>query len=210
MYIAAGLGAQSYIGNEDLSDARYSGITPNLYFEWGYSLTSEIAFGFNLNIFMAKSQTRYRLNPYVDFSQETVGSDGYWPYKTFTFYGGSLIGFITLDWTNIISGRDYRQSRLHVLTPVGMGITLATGIKNNPWTEYKPVNREFSMMAGLSLDYQVSNTVSISCSPRVYMMRGSLDYSPYSNNESARVDIIPTVTLGALFVIDARIPWIRR
>lgn len=210
MYLATGLGAQTYIGNEDISDARYNGITPNLYVEWGYSLTSEIALGFHLNVFMAKSQTRYRLNPFVDFSQETVGADGYWPYRSFTLCGGTLIGFITLDWTNIISGQDNRQSHLHVYTPVGMGITMTTGAKENPWTDYTPINREFSMMAGLSLDYQISSTVSISCTPRVFLMRGSLDYSPYSNNESARVDIIPTITLGAKFVLDARIPWITR
>lgn len=209
MYLSAGVGALSYIGNEDVSSARFNGITPDLYVEWGYSLTPEIAIAFNLNLFMAKSQTRYRLNPYVDFSQEDVGPDGYWPYRSFYFFGGTLSGLIVLDWTSIVAGGD-PQAQFRVRSPIGMGVTVATGSKKNPWTDYSPVNREFSMTAGLSFDYQVNDAVSLFCSPRLYIMRGSLDYSPYSENEKSRLDLMPMITIGARFTLNARLHWITR
>lgn len=209
MYLSAGLGAQLYVGNEETGDARLNSLTPNLYVEWGYSLTPEIAVAFNLNLFMAQSQTRYRLNPYVDFSQETIDPDGYWPYQSFTFFGGTLTGLLVLDWTNIISGSDMR-TKLHISTPVGMGVTVATGAKKNPWTEYSPLNREFSMTTGLAFDYRINDAIALSLTPRLYILRGSLDYSPYSNNESSRLDLIPMVTFGAKFTLNARLPWITR
>ena len=210
MYISFGLSGLTYIGNEDVSSARFNGVMPGLCFEWGYSLTPEIAFSFNLNAFTAQMQTRYRLNPFVDFSQETVGSDGNWPYCDFNMYGVAVTGQLTLDWTNIISGRDYHQARLHVLTPLGMGVTVASGKKKNPWTDYKPLNNEFTLTAGVAFEYQLNSKMKLFFTPRMYIHRGSLDYSPYSNNESSKVDIMPMVNIGAKFTLNARIPWITR
>lgn len=210
MYFSVGAGGQTYIGNEDISDARHNAITPNLYLEWGYSLTPEIALALNLHVFMAQSQTRYRINPYVDISQHQPESDGYYPYQSFTFYGGTLSGLVVLDWTNIVADGYYKQAKLRVLTPIGMGITVGTGAKKNPLVDYSPVNRELSFTAGFSIDYRINEMVALSCSPRIYIMRGSLDYSPYSDNQSARIDMIPSLTLGARFTLNARIPWISR
>lgn len=209
MYLSVGAGALTYIGNEDIADARHNSITPNLYVEWGYSLTPEIALALNLNLFMAQSQSRYRLNPYIDFTQETANDDGYWPYQSFHFYGGILTGVLVLDWTNIIAGGD-RNAKLRISTPIGMGITITSGSKKNPWTDYSPVNKEFSMMVGFSFDYRISDNIALSCSPRLNILRGSLDYSPYSNNESSPIDIMPMITIGARFTLNARLPWISR
>lgn len=210
MYLSFGVGGLTYIGNEDIGEACFNGLGASLYTEWGYSLTPEIFIAFNLNLFTAQSQTRYRLNPYVDFSQETVGDDGYWPYKSFNLYGATLSGLLVLDWTNIISGRDNNQAKLHILTPIGMGVTLSTGSKENPWTDYRPLNNEFTLTTGLTFNYRLNTRLDLVCSPRIYIHRGSLDYSPYSNNESSRFDMIPVLTLGIRFTMDARIPWITR
>lgn len=192
MYIMAGVGAQTFIGNELDSKARLNPFTPTLNVEWGYRLTQEIAVSFNLTGFMAKGQSYYGGNPFIN------PNDHPYEYKSFNMYGGALTCLLTLDWTNIIVGYNYRQKPFHVLMPVGMGIAAVTGKNINPGHDYTPFNKEFCLIGGLVFDYQINQHIAVNLTPKICVARGSIDYSPGVNDKSM-LDMMPSVTLGVRF-----------
>lgn len=207
VFLLVGGGVQTFIGNEEETSARFNTINPTFMVEGGLRLTPEVSVSFNLNLFSATSQSRYGCNPYIDFTDVTP-IEGYYPYQSFTMYGGSLNCLLTLDLTNIFSGYSYLQKPFHILFPVGMGFSCLSGPKVNPKRETTPRNFEFSLQSGFIFDYQFSQRVAFFASPRITIQRGSIDYSPYSDNASSILDLIPSFSIGLRFNLVTTTKWI--
>ena len=209
MSLSFGLSGQMFIGNEDKSSARANGIRPSLYAEWGYNLATSIGFSVRMDLLMVESQSRYGNNPFIDHSDQTI-TNGYWPYTSYNMFGANLGFNLNLDWTNIIKGYNFTQARTHVTSSLGGGLMFLTGKKKNPATDYTPTNFELSFSASIGLDYCINDDWLLQFGPRVYMMRGSIDYSPYSDSQSSRFDFIPMISIGLKRIVNKRIPWIMR
>lgn len=205
MFISGSIGAQTFIGNELVSSARYSGFTPCLSAEWGYRLTPEISISFRLMGHMIKGQSLYGGSPLIDPSISPT------EYKSFSMYGGSIVCLLTLDWTNIIIGYNYRQKPFHILMPVGMGISALAGKNVNPYKTDSypsvPLNKEFCFIGGLKFDYQISQRVALFLEPQIVVARGSIDYSP-GTNEKSMMDLMPSISLGIRYDLMQTLKWI--
>ena len=69
---------------------------------------------------------------------------------------------------------------------------------------------ELSFSAGVSCEYALNESMHLFVTPRITMMHGTIDYSPYSDEETARVDMIPSLTAGVRFKLANRLSFISR
>lgn len=195
-YIEVGAGLQTYIGNELESTARRNGLNYNVYAEIGKWLIPDLAISLHVSHFDLTSQSKYGLNPYINWNS-TPNANGYYNIHA---YALSIGGLVTLDWTNFLHGYDAGQTRkLHVTTPVGLGYMVNTGRKLNDNPKVPdPINRELYATGALHLDYYATPHVILTANLRGTLTRSSFDYSPY-NNLYTNVDWMPAVTLGLRF-----------
>ena len=222
MYFLLGSGAQMYIGNEVDDSAKFSPVQPNFMMEYGYKLTAEVGVAVNLTLFPAKRYSNMlggeNGHPMISMDGITPDPrytpDKYWsvyPYQEYNMFCMQLSFLFTFDWTNIIMGYDYRQSSFHVVTPVGMGWGVATGKRNNKvWSGNIPWNNEFSVNFGVLFDYQFSDDIGMYICPRLYVTRGSWDFSYPQGNIVGKFDLVPMVNVGIKFAIARTIKWITR
>ena len=195
-YIEIGAGLQTYIGNEIEKSARHNGLNYNLYAEIGKWVIPDLSMSLYASVFDLSSQSKYSLNPYIDWSSQP-NANGY--YNTHA-YALSVGGLVTLDWTNFLHGYDAGQNRkLHVTTPVGLGYMVNFGKKlnNNPKVP-DPINRELYATGALHFDYYATPHTILTANLRGTLTRSSFDYSPY-NNLYTNVDWMPSVTIGLRF-----------
>lgn len=199
-------GAQSFIGDEVVSSARFNSATPLFEAELFKWVIPDVAIGLSFGGFSLNGQTRTS-NPFVDFTGLEREPDGNWPYQDFTFRYYSLSGEVMFDFTNFIRGyyvgSNYRK--FHVLGVIGLGYVHSSGkVKStNPkwYTDrdpvngepVKPVNFELSALAGVNLRYAVNNRVSLNAVAKLLVTRHSFDYSAES---SFRFDMIPSAAVG--------------
>lgn len=199
-FFGAGAGIQTYIGNEEVSSARWNAPTPALYLEVGKWILPDLSVSVKFGGFNSISQSRYSLNPYIDFAGKSLDpATGHYPYESTNFLNLSVNGLVTLDWTNFIHGYEKGQQRaFHLLTPVGLGFEWATGglVNSNPKAVQKPSNFELCFTAGLQGDIHLSDRVILTPALNLLFARGSLDFSPYVTNEVSRFDFMPSATIG--------------
>ncbi len=198
-YINVGGGVQTFMGNELIAFARHNKLNFYIQSEIGKWIIPDVAVSARLSFFNVDGQSRYGLQPFVDYLNDTPNENGYFPFHA---YALSLMGYVTLDWTNFLSGYEIgKRTKTHIFTPVGLGASVLMGAQRNPRGE--PLgsfrrNFELSYSAGLGAEYEVTQEFALSATIELYGSESTWDWSPYDNSYS-RFDIIPSFNVRARF-----------
>jgi hypothetical protein len=110
-YVHVGGGIQTFIGNEIESSARRNKLNFNGQFEIGKWIIPDVAVSFRYTLFNVDGQTRYSLNPFVDFTGASYDAEGNFEYQPFNACAMSFMGFVTFDWTNFFNGYETGKRR---------------------------------------------------------------------------------------------------
>ena len=115
------------------------------------------------------------------------------------------MGYVTLDWTNFLSGYEIgKRTKTHIFTPIGLGASMLFGPQRNPrgTDEFElgafRKNFELAYSAGLGVEYEVSQDLALNMTIELFGSESTWDWSPYDNSYS-RFDIIPSFNIGARF-----------
>ena len=207
-YLTVGGGIQTFMGNELVASARHNKLNYNLKAEVGKWIIPDVAISLRVSYFSVDGQTRYGLNPLVDFTGvPTHVEDGvvYYEYQPFSAHSLSIMGYVTLDWTNFFKGYEIgRRTHTHFFSPIGLGFSALHGIQRNPNSRTNHnvgdfrINWELSYTLGFGVEYEVSKELAISAIAEMFGSESTWDWSPYDNSYS-RFDVMPTLTFGARF-----------
>lgn len=199
-YLTVGGGIQTFRGNELIASARNNKLNYNLKAEIGKWIIPDLAVTLRVSYFDVDGQTKYGLQPFVDFTQDDSNANGYYSFHAHSL---SFIGYVVLDWTNFFRGYEIgRRSRLHIYTPIGLGFSMLHGNQRNPRGN-DPIgafrkNWELSYSAGIGAEYIVTPQLAFSMNAEIFGSESTWDWTPY-NNSYSRYDIMPTLTFGVRF-----------
>ncbi len=205
-YINVGGGIQTFMGNELEASARHNKLNFNLQGEIGKWIIPDVAISARFSLFNVDGQTKYiGLHPFVDHINDIPNENGYYPFHA---YAASLMGYVTLDWTNFLSGYERgKRNKLHIFTPIGLGASMLFGLQRN-YKEGDPnpdhelgsfrKNFELSYSGGIGAEYEVTQELALSAIIELFGSESTWDWSPYDNSYS-RFDIIPSFNIRARF-----------
>ena len=205
-YINVGGGIQTFIGNEIESSARHNKINFNGQVEIGKWIIPDVAVSLRYSIFNVDGQTRYPLNPFVDYTNVPHDAEGYFEYQPYSAHAMSLLGFVTLDWTNLFGGYESgKLKKMHWRSGIGLGMSMLYGSQINPrTTEYNigDFRRNFELAFSFSFGFEYSLTEYTALFARLELFgsESTWDWSPYDNAHSI-FDFIPSLNAGARFNI---------
>lgn len=198
-YVGAGIGLQTFRGNELEASARHNGLNHQFYAEVGKWLIPDISVALHLKYFDVSGQTKYGLHPFVDFNDvSAMGENGYFPFHAHAF---TLGGLVAMDWTNLFSGYESGlKQRLHIITPIGLGGSMLFGLqkadkKSHHAGDFRR-NFELYFTAGITFEYRVSKFLCVDATANIMGSESTWDWSPYDNSYSI-FDVMPSVTVGA-------------
>lgn len=205
-YFGFGGGINALIGDEVEKSARYTGITPTAYLEFGKWVLPDVAVGFNLTGFQLKGQSNYGLQPNLPFENANA-VDG--KYYEFTELGFAANGRVALDWTNFLLGFDRGMTKKwHFITPIGFGLAYERGAFNNENRKDKGYgyhgNFEYNATLGIENEFRLGENFSLINNINWLITRGSFDFSGYDHVKAPSFDMIPSITLGARFSVPGR------
>lgn len=210
-YITGGVGLQTFIGNEVEADARRNKLNNNVRIEIGKWVINDVAISLRYSMMSLDGQTRYNLNPFVDWTGYTTQVDdlgrSQYPYQPFHVHAMYLMGFVTLDWTNFLRGYERgKRTRLHVYTPFGFGGSMLYGKQVNPRRgEYElgdfRRNFELCFATGIGANLFVAPWLSIGLSAELFGSESTWDWSSYDNSRYAKTifDLIPSLNLNVTY-----------
>jgi outer membrane protein OmpA-like peptidoglycan-associated protein len=199
-YINVGGGIQTFMGNELEASARHNKLNFNLQGEIGKWIIPDVAVSARFSIFNVDGQSQYGQQPFIDKLNDTPNENGYFPFHA---YAASLIGYVTLDWTNFLSGYERgKRNKLHIFTPIGLGASVLFGPQRNPRgnEELGSFRRNFELAysGGIGAEYEVTQELALSATIELFGSESTWDWSPYDNSYS-RFDIIPSFNIRARF-----------
>ncbi len=199
-YINVGGGIQTFMGNELEASARHNKLNFNLQGEIGKWIIPDVAVSARFSIFNVDGQSQYGQQPFIDKLNDTPNENGYFPFHA---YAASLIGYVTLDWTNFLSGYERgKRNKLHIFTPIGLGASVLFGPQRNPRgnEELGSFRRNFELAysGGIGAEYEVTQELARSATIELFGSESTWDWSPYDNSYS-RFDIIPSFNIRARF-----------
>ena len=203
-YVHVGGGIQTFIGNEIESSARRNKLNFNGQFEIGKWIIPDVAVSFRYTLFNVDGQTRYSLNPFVDFTGATYDAEGNFEYQPFDACAMSFMGFVTFDWTNFFNGYETgKRTKLHWRTGIGLGMSMLFGSQVNPNSgEYNigdfRRNLELAFCFSGGFEYSLTDYTAIFANLELFGSESTWDWSPYDNAHSI-FDIIPSLNAGARF-----------
>lgn len=204
------VGMQTYFGNSAYIKNCINMPTPMVQFSFGKWFIPDVSFELSGSYSPAVSQSRYSLNPYVDYTGVgTVVDNGttYYEYQSFTFNQTFLDGALTLDFTNFFKGY-YKGnlSRYHFLGTVGLGLGFGWGKVVNPrsYSADRTIAHNSELLAFLALNskYKMSEHFDFNLILRFTGIRGSfddyygVDDHVSSGNYRSRYDFIPSLCAG--------------
>lgn len=200
-YVNLGGGLQTFIGNELDASARSNKLNYNLSAEIGKWIIPDVAISLRLNFMSVDGQTRYGLQPFVDYTGLPVDADGYYEYQPFHAHAVSAMGFVTLDWTNFFHGYEAgKRRRLHWFTPIGLGASMLFGEQKNPHGNYEvgSFRRNFELAYSFrtGAEYIFSEKFAMNATVELFGSESTWDWSPY-DNEYSIFDIIPSINVAA-------------
>lgn len=200
-WIGVGAGVQTYIDNQIENSARWNPITPAFNLEIGKWLIPDVAVSLQFTGFNSVSQTRYKRNPWADFSGMSVDKFGHFPYQQIHHLTMALNGYVTLDWTNMCIGYERGSAKkVHILTPIGLGVAAVTGKNINPDAKDMEQSHELSFGAAFIPMITLSENIRLVPAIRLLMARGTLNLGPYNDEpRTCLFDFMPSVTLGLNF-----------
>ena len=203
-------GVQTFIGNEVHQEARKNKLDYNFALDIGKWVIPDLAVSLRISYFSVHGQSRYAKHPFIDFTGVPTSVDPYdgieYPeYQPFTAQAVAALGFVTLDWTNLLLGYQAgKRRKLHLFTPVGLGASMLFGnqVNPNPSTGYNVGdfrhNFELAYSVILGAEYTFSPKFAMSVNAELFGSESTWDWSPYDNSYSI-FDLVPTVTLGMKF-----------
>lgn len=212
-YITGGVGLQTFIGNEVEADARRNKINNNARIEIGKWVIPDVAISLRYSMMSLDGQTRYSLNPFVDWTGYTTQVDdlgrSVYPYQPFHVHAMYLMGFVTLDWTNFLRGYERgKRTWIHVYTPIGFGGSMLYGKQVNPRnSEYQlgdfRRNFELCFATGIGANLFVAPWLSIGLSAEIFGSESTWDWSSYDNSRYAKniFDLVPSLNLNVTYNI---------
>lgn len=199
-YVNVGAGIQTFIGNEVVASARHNKLNYNFRAEIGKWVIPDISVSLRLSLFNVDGQTKYTRQPFVDYSVDDTNANGYTPFHA---HGMSLLGFVTMDWTNFIMGYELgRRNRWHIFTPIGLGMSMLYGNQRNPGGGFDVGsfrrNFELAYSFAVGFEYTFSPSYSVNFQAELFGSESTWDWSPYNNSYSI-FDVIPSFTVGMRF-----------
>lgn len=201
-YLIAGGGIQTFIGNELEASARHNKLNFNIKAEIGKWIIPDVAVSLRFGMFNVDGQSMYGRQPFIDKINDIPNENGYYPFHA---YAAILMGYVTLDWTNFLSGYEIgKRTKTHIFTPIGLGASMLFGPQRNPrgTDEFElgafRKNFELAYSAGLGVEYEVSQDLALNMTIELFGSESTWDWSPYDNSYS-RFDIIPSFNIGARF-----------
>ena len=205
-WINLGGGLQTFIGNEIESSARWNKLNYNLSAEVGKWIIPDLAVSLRLNFMNVDGQSRYPLQPFIDFSGLTTHEEdgvNYYDYQPFHAYAISVMGFVTFDWTNFFNGYEAgRRRRLHWFTPIGLGMSMLFGTQENPNGSYElgsfRRNFELAYSFRVGAEYTFSEHIALNATAELFGSESTWDWSPYDNSRTI-FDIIPSINVAVKF-----------
>lgn len=202
-YLYVGGGLQTFIGNEVEASARHNKLNFNARVELGKWLIPDIAVSLRLSFFNVDGQSRYGRQPFIDYTGVPVNANGEYEYQPWNAYAFSLMGFVTLDWTNFLKGYERgKRIRLHWFTPVGLGASMLFGSQKNPNKEYSlgdfRHNFELSFAFAVGAEYTFTPKFALGATIELFGSESTWDWSPYDNAYSI-FDLIPSFNVTAKF-----------
>ena len=204
-YLNIGGGLQTFIGNETDASARHNTLDYNAHLEVGKWIIPDLAVSVRFSFMSVHGQSNYSLQPFIDFTGVPVDPSNNRPgYQKFSEHAMSLLGFVTLDWTNFFKGYEQgKHSRWHIFTPVGLGASMLFGTQKNPQNKAGDVgdfrrNFELAFAFGLGTEYVVSPEFALNASLELFGSESTWDWSPYDNSHTI-FDLIPSVNVNAKF-----------
>lgn len=202
-YFSFGGGIQTFCGNELEARARLNKLNFNARLEVGKWIIPDVAVSLRFSMFNVDGQSRYGLQPFIDFTSAPRDTTGLYDYQPFHGHGASILGFVTFDWTNFLNGYDAgKRTRLHIFMPIGLGMSVFYGkqINPNPRMNYEVgefrKNRELAFSLGFMAEYIWTRHVSLNAHLEVFGSESTWDWSPYDNSYSI-FDIIPSLSVSA-------------
>lgn len=202
-YLIAGGGIQTFIGNELEASARHNKLNFNIKAEIGKWIIPDVAVSLRFGMFNVDGQSMYGRQPFIDKINDIPNENGYYPFHA---YAAILMGYVTLDWTNFLSGYEIgKRTKTHIFTPIGLGASMLFGRQRNPRGlddgydigSFRK-NFELAYSAGLGVEYEVSQDLALNMTIELFGSESTWDWSPYDNSYS-RFDIIPSFNIGARF-----------
>lgn len=212
-YITVGAGAQTFIGNEVEASARCNKLNWNGRIEIGKWVIPDVAISLRYSLMNVDGQTRYGLNPFVDWTGYTTHVDdlgrAVYPYQPFHVNAMTLMGFVTLDWTNFLRGYERgKRTWVHIYTPIGFGGSMLYGKQINPRAgEYQigdfRRNFELCFATGIGANLFLRPWLSVGLSAEIFGSESTWDWSSYDNSRYAKniFDLIPSLNLNVTYNI---------
>lgn len=202
-YINVGGGLQTFIGNEVESSARKNKLNYNLSAEIGKWIIPDLAVSLRLNFMSIDGQSRYGKQPFIDYTGVPTDADGNYEYQAFHAHAMSLMGFVTLDWTNFFHGYQAgKRKHLHWFTPIGLGASMLFGEQKNPTSEHDvgSFRRNFELAYSFrtGAEYIFSEYFAVNATIELFGSESTWDWSPYDNKQTI-FDIIPSINVAAKF-----------
>lgn len=205
-YINLGGGIQTFMGNEIEASARQNKLNYNLSVEIGKWIIPDLAVSARLNFMSVDGQSRYPLQPFIDFTGVPTHKEGdipYYDYQPFHAHALTLMGFVTFDWTNFLKGYEAgRRKRLHWYTPIGLGASMLFGPQENPIGDHElgsfRRNFELAYSFRVGAEYTFTEHVSMNASLELFGSESTWDWSPYDNSRTI-FDIIPSFNVAVKF-----------
>lgn len=200
-WLNMGGGLQTFIGNEVESSARHNKLDFNVRAEIGKWIIPDLAVSLRLSYMTVHGQSRYPLQPFIDFTGLPRDADGNLPYQPFSAHAATAMGFVTIDWTNFFRGYEAgRNRRFHIYTPIGLGASMLFGTQKNPQNKAGDVgdfrrNFELAFAFDLGAEYIISRELSVNASLELFGSESTWDWSPYDNKRTI-FDLIPSVNVG--------------
>ena len=203
-FLTVGCGLQTFRGNELDASARNNKLDWNLKAEIGKWIIPDLSVSLRVSYFSVHGQSRYSRHPFIDFTGvPTHTEDGvtYYEYQPFSARALSIMGYVTLDWTNFLRGYELgRRTHTHIFSPIGLGFSAIHGTQINPRGDVGSfrINWELSYSAGLGVEYEFSKELAANALFEMFGSESTWDWSPFDNSYS-RFDIMPMITFGVRF-----------
>lgn len=199
-YINVGGGIQTFMGNELERSARHNKLNYNAHVEIGKWVIPDIAVSGRITLFNVDGQSKYGLQPFIDYTTDDTNANGYTPFHA---HAASFMGFVTMDWTNFMQGYEAgKHNRIHVFTPIGLGMSMLYGTQRNARNPERVGvfrrNFELAFSLGIGVEYEFSPKFALNLSADLFGSESTWDWSPYNNSYSI-FDIIPSLNLSARF-----------
>lgn len=199
-YMSLTGGIQTFIGNELRATARMNKVNFNAKVEVGKWVIPDVAVSLRAYVFNVDGQTQYGLHPFVNYSEDQVGENGYTPFHA---HAAAILGFVTFDWTNFLLGYETgKRNRWHVYMPIGLGMSMLYGTQRNPRGDYElgsfRRNLELAFSLGVGAEYIVSKHISLHGNLELFGSESTWDWTPYDNSYSI-FDINPSINIGIKF-----------